>query len=70
MPALRNFSAIGGEDSNFIISNLGGIGGAYFTPVTLHPQVVIPRAKKITTAPDRIRWTCMNAAAQSLTIIG
>lgn len=39
------------EGGNFIISNLGGIGGTQFTPVIYHPQVAILGVSEITTKP-------------------
>src|SRR5699024_6366781 len=39
------------EGGNFIISNLGGIGGTQFTPVIFYPQVAILGASEMTTRP-------------------
>lgn len=39
------------EGGNFIISNLGGIGGTQFTPIIYHPQVAILGVSKIKTKP-------------------
>lgn len=39
------------EGGNFIISNLGGIGGTQFTPVIYHPQVAILGVSEMTTKP-------------------
>ena len=39
------------EGGNFIISNLGGIGGTQFTPVIYHPQVAILGVSQMTTKP-------------------
>lgn len=39
------------EGGNFIISNLGGIGGTQFTPVVYHPQVAILGASKMKAKP-------------------
>lgn len=39
------------EGGNFIISNLGGIGGTQFTPVIYHPQVAILGVSEMATKP-------------------
>ncbi|MFP4060197.1 MAG: 2-oxo acid dehydrogenase subunit E2 [Bacteroidales bacterium] len=39
------------EGGNFVISNLGGIGGTNFTPVIFPPQVAIMGVSKSTTEP-------------------
>lgn len=39
------------EGGNFIISNLGGIGGTQFTPVIYHPQVAILGVSEMTAKP-------------------
>lgn len=39
------------EGGNFIISNLGGIGGTQFTPIIYHPQAAILGVSEMKTKP-------------------